>query len=94
MKAAQHALEPLPAGDGQQAVAVRLAAAAGHVGHVPGQVLAVLQQPAVLFLLSFEQAEQDLLETGGASCPELLFDSGFQGGIMDFDVHRGFLVLW
>ena len=54
----------------------------------------VLEKSAVLFLLSFEQAEQDLLDTGGAGCPELLFDSGFEGGATDLDVHRGFFVCW
>jgi hypothetical protein len=52
---------------------------------------AVLREPTILFLLSFEQAEQHLLDARGAGCLELLLDSGFQSGITDFDVHRWLL---
>lgn len=47
----------------------------------------VLEKPAVLFLLSFKQAEQHFFDGGGAGGLDLFLDSGFQGGVADFDVH-------
>jgi len=63
---------------GDSLAAVELIDAAPNLG-IDGFL--VLRKPAVLFLLSFQQAEQHFLHTGGAGCLELLLDSGFQSGI-------------
>jgi hypothetical protein len=55
----------------------------------------VLQEPAVLFFLRIEKAEQRLLRTGGAGGLHLPLDSGFQIRVLDFDAHgTPFLVLF
>jgi len=49
--------------------------------------LAVFQEPAVLFFLGLQQAEQNFLDVAGTGRLKLLLDSGFEGWIVDFDVH-------
>ena len=44
-------------------------------------------QPAVLFLLGFQQAAEDFLETGGAGGVQLFAEPGFEGGVADLDIH-------
>jgi len=46
-----------------------------------------LHEPAVLFFLRVEQAEQHFLDAGRAGGLELLLDSGLQGWVADFDRH-------
>jgi hypothetical protein len=50
-----------------------------------------LRQPAVLFFLRVQQAEQHFLDAAGADGLELLFDSGLRGCAADFD-GRGWLL--
>ena len=53
----------------------------------------VFQEPAILFFLRFEKAEQRFLGAGGAGGLHLFLDSSLQGRIVDFDVHGRFLTV-
>jgi hypothetical protein len=45
------------------------------------------QEPAILFFLGSEQAEQNFFNAAGAGRLELFLDSGLQGRVADFDIH-------
>ena len=49
--------------------------------------IAIFGEPAILFLLGFQQAEQDFFNSARAGCLKLLLDPGFQIRITDFDGH-------
>jgi hypothetical protein len=52
----------------------------------------VFREPPVLFLLGFKEAQQHLLDAAGPGRSQLFLESGLQGRISYFDVHRSFLV--
>src|SRR5258708_11285426 len=53
----------------------------------------VLRKPAVLFLLSFQQADQHFLDAPRASGLKLLLASGSPSALTDFAIHRWSLPL-
>lgn len=53
---------------------------------------AIFGEPAILFLLGFQQAEQNLFNGAGAGRLELLLDPRFQFRISNFNGHSLYLV--
>ena len=50
--------------------------------------LPILQQPAVLFFLGLEQAQQHFFNAAGPSRLQLFLKAGFQGRVSDLDIHH------
>ncbi len=48
----------------------------------------ILQQPAVLFFLGLEQAQQHFFHATGPSRLQLFLKAGFQGRVSDLDIHH------
>ncbi len=48
----------------------------------------ILQQPAVLFFLGLEQAQQHFFNAAGPSRLQLFLKTGIQGRVSDLDIHH------